>query len=205
MSNAKYHKQLAALLDLPVANALHEAPGKLNDTVMFINGVLENVRNVREDGIILHASPTNPAGKSIMGDCISSLELWLPKTGVYSEANGNRKVFLQRVPYRQWKRSFSATFYDMKWLPSNFGPTNIDPKSRVDFWADTTGNVWYMTYKVAVFKDSETILCLDCRFEQEIRDFIRNNPSSLVPPDFSAKTAERKKRPAPTFETYMEV
>lgn len=204
MSSANYHKLLSIILDLPsLGLVMQEAPGKLAGTIMLVNGNLTQVNKVREEGLVL-GDEGNPVGALLPGDQITSLEVWLPRTGIYSEKEGRRKVFLQRVPYRQWRRSFHPSFYSAKWLPTNFGFLNVDPQSRVEYWSDAAGNVWYMTNKVAVFQNDYTLICLDSRFEQELRDFVRDNPFALTPPKGVENPSSRVRVARPSRTTYME-
>ncbi len=186
-----YHKLLQTVLDLPISYAVDEAPARLGDTIMLVNGELSYVRKINELGIILRYE----GGKEVTltDNKVTSLEVWLPKTGIYSDKNKTGKVVLQRVPYRQWKRSYSPTFYITHFLGrSRFDILDIDVTSRESFGTTPDGLVWYNDIHIGTVNKVGDIICTDLRFEQELSDLLRDFPDAFAIPK---ATSPRKNSP----------
>ena len=168
-----YHKCLEAILDLPINRVFDETSSKLEGTTMLVNGELAHVHRIREDGLIL--SSITGREKGVAHTEIKTLEVWLPKTGVYTQrGTTNNKVLLERIPERQWKRSFNPSFYVVEYLTkTGFDILETIPNTWESFWVDSNRTIWFLDLKVGVCEGDGTVTCTDARFVQELQDLSR--------------------------------
>ena len=164
-------KALAQVMDLPVSLAIQEAQNKLHETTVLINGELHFIYDVTSKYI---ACVNKPLSESFCLEEVDSLEVWIPETGVYFTKDTATPVFFQRKPNRQWKKSFSPTFYNITSLNGNdYSVLKIDPNSRKTIWVDSNKVIWYFNTKIGYIKDSSSLVCTSSIFEQELKDWSR--------------------------------
>lgn len=167
-------KCVADVLDLPSTIAMKEAPSKLGQTYMFVNGMLMYVNEIDESRLYVSSSHEIGAKSSIDGDDVESLKLWLPKTGVYFKKDSTKAVLLRRLPMRQWRRSFSTSFYEVLYLDDEaFSLSKVDPNTHKEFWVKPNKTIMYMENTVGYIKDSSSIVCTTKYLEQELADWAR--------------------------------
>lgn len=169
-----YPNSLSLLLDLPLGLAVKEANAKLSETIILINNELVYIDNFEEDRI--YYRDREGEGQVIKAINIQSLDFWLPDTGIYSNRNNiNQKIFLQRQPRRQWKRSFSGSFYSVKYLGPSFNILDTVPSSMTYFWIAANGKIMYKDEEVGERINDKQVLCKKKMFVQEIKDWFRDN------------------------------
>lgn len=180
-----YPQILEKLLDLPKNMVLQEASSKLKDTFLFVNGELRYARVFGEAGILVQDSRTE---YTLTSKSIESIEVWLPKTGVYFNKEKTQPVFLQRRPVRQWRKSFSTSFYRVDYfgLPE-FPIVHIDPESHTNFWVRKDNVVFFNDVKVGLVKNKETLICSNRLYEQEVRDWVKETKIPFYPKNKSGK------------------
>jgi hypothetical protein len=164
-------KCLSQVLDLPVAIAAKEAQSKLSQTYMLINGELIFVQEA--SGTYLETL-RGRSSKTFGESDVDTLEVWLPKTGVYYRKGTNQAVLLSRRPMRQWKRSFSPSFYGVEFLNNaDFSLDQLDINSHQEFWVASNKNIMYFTKPIGYVKNSSEIICTVPYFQQELTDWLR--------------------------------
>lgn len=163
---------LVKIMDLPANWALKEAQAKLQDTDMLIDGKLYYIYEIGQDYI----RAGDGEGNEPVFREVSSLEVWLPETGVYFHKYSGSPIFLQRKPLRQWKKSFSSDFYKISFPKGSFpfSVLEVDPTIRREFWVDAEGTIWHYESVVGYIKDSQSLVCTTKLYEQELRDWVNN-------------------------------
>lgn len=161
------------VLDLPPTHCEKEIPGKLGRTWMLVNGKLEFVAEADFTWlIIVKANGTNVTLKN---KDVTSLDVWIPRTGVYFKKDSSLHVLLTRIAVRQWKKSFCTDFYRVDFPETSFDLRDLDPNSRKEFWVDEKRNVCFMDSKVGFVKNSKMIVCTNPIVHQELIDWIRDS------------------------------
>lgn len=167
-----YHECLKSILDLPLSKVFDEASPKLETTVMKVNGELMYIHRVRQEGLIV--SGLSGKEKTLLEKDIQTLEVWLPKTGVYTQRGTNNKVVLTRIPERQWRRSFCTSFYGVNYFSEDeFNLLDVGPDVRESFWVDSNRVLRFLDIVVGVHEKDGTMTCTDSRFAQELVDLSR--------------------------------
>lgn len=165
---------LVDLLDLPRSYAFKEANSKLSQTYMFVNKELVFIHNIEEtylEVITKEGSENGGETSMIRADKVESLEPWLPKTGVYTSKSTGEAIFLYRRPVRQWKRSFSHSFYTVS---GNTKIWDIDPNSWREFWVAKDKNIMFYDQNIGHIKNSTTYVCTYAPLAQELNDWLRS-------------------------------
>jgi hypothetical protein len=166
-------KELKRIMDLP--NPLEEAQKKLHSTYMLVNGVLMYVRELHPDincvTIINHIEDTSEVLE------VKTLEVFLPKSGMYELDDGSI-MYLTKRPKRQWLKSYSENYYQLKTVYSKkvilkspiIGMYNKPCKS-ICVSPDKT--IFFMGDPVGYVKDGHTVVCTNLNYQQEIQDWIK--------------------------------
>lgn len=165
---------LCDVLDLPAAWASKEAESKLSETIMFVNGKLTPVLQVNGDGLVYVVDEDLGTREVLHDRDVTSLKVWLPESGIYYDSKTGEPVYLIRKPLRQWKRSFSLSFYDVVFpFGKKFPITRVNPELYSDFWVDKNKYIWYMTSQVGYIKNSKSYVCTNPVFQQELYDWMK--------------------------------
>lgn len=174
-------KLVMAILDLPVNIAEIEAKKKLHNTYMVVNGAIWFVKELdfASGCALCTASTKSPKYSKIKVDTLST---WLPETGLYPLTNGVA-VLIVKLPKRQWLKSYSDTYYSMKFVGQSELP--VDPSfstchqvylsKKTSIFVDASGFIYYFDKKIGYVKDSNTLVCTDSKFLQELKDWERDN------------------------------
>ena len=80
------------------SSIIQEAAKKFNYTYLVINGKCQLVKDIISSGI--------DADDFYRPEDIESIEIWMPKAGIY-QYNLNHYLYLYRLPRRQWLKSLS--------------------------------------------------------------------------------------------------
>jgi hypothetical protein len=128
---------------------------------------------------------------------VLSLKSWLPKSGYYQLPT--RTLYIERRAARQWKRSFSFSMYNTglehrdipilyktwKTPPPLFSLNDIDEDSPDIKLTNQLATLWSKQHGLCIAFEgqiiaklqplSKRITLLFSDFEQEIRDYLRNN------------------------------
>lgn len=173
----KLMKELQRVFDMK--EPWDEAKKKLHETWVIVNG--EPVKILEfygTDSSIVDAKQTNGEIKAIS---VETLELFLPESGIYSD--GKVGLLVVKLPKRQWQKSFSDLFYKVRTvtkeaalIPKNYLDIIYKGK-RQDIFVDGKKNIWFWENLVGKI-DKGNIVCLDMNFEQELRDWSRDNACS---------------------------
>lgn len=167
--------EIKRVLDLPEAEAKAEAHSKLCDTILVVNGVPSYVTMIDTGVMVAHLGVHKSV--EIVGGDVKSIEPWIPKTGIYQHSTLG-PLFVQKIPHRQWKRSFNSGLYSICTLQGkeigNFiwNSLGIDPESRVDFYKAKDGTIYYHMKKVGFFESDNTVVCTFPAIEQEMRAWL---------------------------------
>jgi len=160
-------------MDLPFDWAAKESPSKLGETYLFLNDILVFVNGINGDGITF-STPSGTMHTFTDEDQVDSLKVWVPETGVYFKKGSDEAVFLQRRPLRQWRKSFSPSFYELNFIGGKvFKIFDIDTASRKSIWVDRFGVIRHYTKEIGYVKDSENIVCTVKHFRQELSDWTK--------------------------------
>jgi hypothetical protein len=167
--------EIKRVLDLPEAEAKAEAHSKLCETILVVNGVPSYVTRIEADVMVAHLGVSREVELASVD--VKSIEPWVPKTGIYQHPTLG-PLFVQKIPHRQWKRSFNSSLYSVKTIKGKaivdfiFTSLEIDPESRVDFYKDKDGVIYYHMKKVGFFESDNTVVCTFPAIEQEMRAWL---------------------------------
>lgn len=167
-------KILSKLLDLP--SPINEANKKLTNTYCIVNGELVYIEEVTAEGLLVKIGDNII---SIKDKEVFSFEVWLPETGMYLDKY-NSYIEVVKHPRRQWRKSFSLSFYSINVLVHRLEisidktrtPINLFEAKKVnDVWKDE-GNIYYCSTTIASCLKGK-ITVINNLFEQEIKEFIQ--------------------------------
>jgi hypothetical protein len=167
--------EIKRVLDLPEAEAKAEARSKLCETILVVNGVPSYVTLIEAGVMVAHLGASRAVELASVD--VKSIEPWVPKTGIYQHPTLG-PLFVQKIPLRQWKRSFNSGLYSVQTLKGKvigdfiFTSLGIDPESRVDFYKDKDGVIYYHMKKVGFFESDNTVVCTFPAIEQEMRAWL---------------------------------
>jgi hypothetical protein len=161
-------------MDLP--NPVDEASKKLIGTMMFVNGKLKQVDKFLFD---LDAVAVFDYDKdTTVAEVVKTLEVYLPEAGAYAHPDGYY-VVLNKIPKRQWLRSFHSSFYNVQIvgerLTSNEIMAGIADKKKVNVFVSFDKYIYYWSNTIGYVKNSSTLVCTNPAFKQEIIDWDRND------------------------------
>jgi len=168
-------------------NPWKEARNKLNNTYLIINDSLVFVNHISaEEQTIYYVSLfTAPHEKSLCDHEVKTLKIWLPEAGVYINRETGFVVLTYKTAKRQWLRSYSPTYYNSQFLvegnkqqfysPCGSKIETIFKYPRQDIWVSKDKFIYYWALKIGFIKDSETVVCTDNRFKQEIIDWSKKD------------------------------
>jgi hypothetical protein len=165
--------ELQRIMDLP--NPSEEAKKKLEGTYMIVNGTLEYVRELFINSSQLVSYDKRTDESSLIN--VHTLEVFLPEAGLYPLNSGNI-VFLQKVPKRQWMKSYTENYYKKDIIGTAHITSDVVKdllgKKRQDIAVDTERNIWFWNKKIGYIKDSEHLVCSNTLFKQELIDWSRD-------------------------------
>lgn len=175
------HKHLKRILSLQSDNlCFEEARKKFTDTYMLVNGSLAKIKAIQwtDKKLVIENK-----GK-LEEVYVKELEPFLPDTGLYRLDSSGQALFVIKVPKRQWLKSFSETYYDYANVGQNKSGftyskhwhlfSDMSKSKRMDFFVDADKYIWYHTRKIGYVKDSNTLICEDSRYIQELKDWSRD-------------------------------
>jgi len=177
------HKQFAAFdgfEGLPNNNLKDEIRKKLANTFLILGKTLVYINEVTELG--MHTSFPKNGSKQIYSlsfDQITNIEPFLPDTGMYETGEG--LLFLEKLPRKQWKKSFSWDFYTYYFLNDegqnmNDLPFSIYKSTNYSNDIIISGDSVYYLYKKIGKVIDNLIKCTDNLFKQELIDYTRGHP-----------------------------
>lgn len=162
------------LLDFPyheVSTAIHEAVSKekLQNTWMRVNGKVMYVGKFLWD---TNEIVTKDKEKILVTD----LDVFLPETGLYSD--GFSCCYVNKLPKKQWAKSFSYNNYSCSYLYMNSTMNDDDytdfvgRAQKVPFFLTLYGQLYFAKYTVAKVKNN---ICevSNPLFHQEVLDFVQ--------------------------------
>lgn len=162
--------ELQRIMDLP--DPREEAKKKLVGTTMIINGrPMKTMSFFFDDGAIeVDLGNTSTCIK------VKTLEVYLPEAGVYKHQDGYH-VIITKVPKRQWLKSFHLSYYNVNTVGRdgyNKGANIFDgifDKKKQDIFVTEEGFIYFWTKKIGYIKDTNTIVCTNKVFKQELIDW----------------------------------
>lgn len=166
--------ELQCILDLKEPQG--EAEKKFAKTYMLVNGEIVYVAGFNWNEQCLLTSTPNGG---VLSYEVDSLEVFLPETGIYllNIKKDVIPVFIQKIPKRQWLKSFSNSFYRMTHL-SNGTEIKVNNvvyldlvKGRIPIYVDRNQDIWHSYLRVGYIKNSTTLVCTNKLFEQELKDW----------------------------------
>ena len=154
-------------------NVLSEANKKLASTYCFLNGKIQKCREFREGGVVYHYNDTQT---EMIKTNITSFNIWLPESGLYQLADGS--IFLvMKQPNRQWARSFSDSFYEVILVSGKFSDNmfydQLAHAKKLDLAVTKERYIFWWNHLIGYIKDTNTIICTNMAFKQELIDWSR--------------------------------
>lgn len=168
-------KCYSQLLDLPIPYAVKEIGQKFSSTYMILNGELVYITEALQECVLISGKKGGrPYSNTISEDEVLSLEVWLPKSGVYYKKDSCIPVLIYRRPIRQWRKSFSYGFYTTFFLGGEeFNILDVDVNSWREYWITPNKVIMYFGQPVGYIKNSSTYVCTDPTFVSELTDWMK--------------------------------
>lgn len=181
------------ILDFPEGNGwdgliIEETKSKFNHTFMELNSEIKYIKRITLDGVLYRLEgdgdnddSEDDSGYGFIGvESIDTLSPVLPETGVYHFKKGGSPIFLEKFPRRQWKKSFSWSFYKYKFIGnvdwndemnvSNLDSINLTSRSTIT--VDKFDGIYFENKKIGYKKDGD-IYCIAPLFKQELIDWMK--------------------------------
>lgn len=183
------HTQFAAFdgfEGLPTANLKDEVRKKLANTFLVMGKTLVYASEINDLGISCSYLAEDGDKKTIgvAFDSIKNIAPYLPDTGIYETKAGVN--FLEKLPRKQWKKSFSWDFYTYHFIDDN--DTNeifelpflmYNSKNYSSDILISGDTVYYLYKKIGKVVDN-LIKCTDDLFKQELIDYTREHPQWTI-------------------------
>jgi len=171
------HQHLSRIMDLPYPHCNKEASKKLSDTWCVVNGELVLVSDITDDSILIVKPPKMTTTFTLTDEDVKSFEVWLPQSGVYLV--DNIPIFVMKKPFRQWRKSFSLSFYTVfDFYYTELNLKDVLPKlyntkpCPLGFWKSKTNELFYFHTKIGDYIHGNYIN-INNLFEQEVIDLTK--------------------------------
>lgn len=155
-----------------------EAKKKLTGTWMWCDGTIQYIRAFLDNTHISTIDTVTNEGKNLL---VKDLKVWLPETGIYPFANGDW-IYLQKLPKRQWLRSFSESFYEIQLKEtkqklkkdSKYYIKELANSKKVDIYVTPEKLIYWRNICIGHIKNEEELVCTNTHFSQELIDWSKN-------------------------------
>ena len=158
-------ESIKKILNLPFP--MDEAPKKLFNTFMLVNGKVEYVNKMYPS-----TNKISTDEFEIKKIVVETLEVFMPEAGQYMTKDG-LCVKINKVPFRQWLKSFSPLYYQQEKTYFSLSVIELAKTAsgvKTQILVDLAQNIWFEGSKIG-YVENEKIVCTDKRFEQELIDW----------------------------------